>query len=193
MKISGRRRLMLAGLLLAPSAWAQQLGRMGERALREMQIHRVEELGLTIWTENQPAWETDLQQIKGRSSFVAQSPDRYHPPAVLIYSSWPQERVADEHFETMARAALQTAGRNFGLNVAQAGSVRIQAARYGVLEGWESGFAGRAQGDAVDVKLFVGRKPGRFPVVLTAYTLQGKMQHLAEVLRRAWGNVDYLD
>ena len=149
MKLSGRRRLMLAGLLLAPSVWAQQLGRRGERALREMQIHRVEELGLAIWTENQPAWETELQQIKGRSSFVVQSPDRYHPPAVLIYSSWPQERVADEHFETMARAALQTAGRNFGLDVARARSVRIQAARYGVLEGWESGFAGRAQGGAV--------------------------------------------
>ena len=45
----------------------------------------------------------------------------------------------------------------------------------------------------MDVRIFVGQARGRYPVVLTLYTLQGKMQNLNEVVRRTWGNVDYLD
>jgi len=60
-----------------------------KRALRQMQIHKVRELGLEIWVENQPPWDTTLSTHTGRPTFVAQSPDAYHPPTVMTYMSGP--------------------------------------------------------------------------------------------------------
>ena len=44
----------------------------------------------------------------------------------------------------------------------------------------------------MDVKIFVGQANGKFPVALSIYTLEGKMVHLAEVVRHTWGNLAYL-
>lgn len=161
-------------------------------ALREMQIHKVPELGLAIWVENQPPWETELSRERGWPIFVAQSPANYHPPAVMTCSSWPAERVASEHVATQARAAIQRAAQNFGLLLSVARTLPVRPARHGVLEGFESEFQGKAQGTAMDVRVFVGQQAGRFPVALSLYTLQGKMPNLNEVVRRSWGNVTYL-
>lgn len=161
-------------------------------ALREMRIHRVRELGLVIWTENQPPWETELSDGSGWPSFIAQSPDNYHPPTNVAYSSWPKERVAPEQLVTVARTAIRRAAQNFGLNLAMARVIPAKPVRHGVLEGLEGDFVGRAQNVPVDVKVFVGQQAERFPVACSIYTLNGKMAHLTEVIRRAWGHVAYL-
>ena len=162
------------------------------RHLREMQIHKVPELGLAIWVENQPPWEAELSHTSGHPSFIVQSPDHHHPPVVVTYASWPQERVSDAQLPQVASSAIQRASQNFGLNLAQARAVPKNAVQYGVLSGFEGQCVGRVQGVAMDVRIFVGQTSGKFPVALSIYTLEGKMGHLGEVLRRSWGQLRYL-
>lgn len=195
-----QRRLLACGMLAAaaaaawlrPGASFAQSATPDSRALREMQIHKVPELGLEIWVENQPAWETHLSNTTGHFSFVAQSPDHHHPPAVMTYASWPRERVSPDMMQSMATAAIRRASRNFGLNVAQGRGIMPGPAAYGVLQGFEATFTGTVQGVPMDIKIFVGQAAGRFPVALSLYTLQGKMTHLGEHIRRGWGRLKYL-
>ncbi|MCW8166510.1 hypothetical protein D8B22_16505 [Verminephrobacter aporrectodeae subsp. tuberculatae] len=189
---SGRRRRVMGATalaLLGVSAQAQK--QEPARALREMQIHRVEQLGLEIWVENQPPWETKSTS-QPHPEFTAQSPDNYFPPTVMTYTSWPKERVAQKDLEQVATSAIRRASQNFGLNLGQSRGLSPVAASYGVLQGFEADFAGTGNGQELDVKIFIGHTPGRFLVVLLVYTQRGKLGQLGEVVRRAWGKLKYL-
>jgi hypothetical protein len=155
-------------------------------------MRKVPELGLSIWVESQPAWDAQLQTGGGHPSFVVQSPDNYEPPAVMTYGTWPKQQVTDAQMRVVASTAIQTASKNFGLDAGRAQAIKQVEATHGVLKGMEGQFVGRQQGQAIDVRIFVGHSSGRFPVALTIYTLEGKMGHFAEVVRRAWGRVAYL-
>ena len=195
---TARRRLLLAlgGLMVAPGALAEALRisphARADRALREMQIHHVAELGLEVWIENQPAWETSLIAEEGRAMFIAQSPPAYHPPSVMTFSSWPAMTLPADQVDAVLRSALAHAARNFGLQPGQARSLELTAAQYGGLSGLEAGFGGWEGGQGIDVRLFIGHAPERFPVALCAYTLRGKIEHLDEVIRRSWHNVAFI-
>jgi hypothetical protein len=152
----------------------------------------VSELELEIWTENQPNWHTQVSSAGGRPTFVAQSPDGYHPPTVMTYTSFPKEKVATDQLPDMARSAVKRASQNFGLTPAQVQSVMTMPASYGTLAGFEATFEGRADGVPMDVTVFVGQAPGKFPVALSMYTLRGKIGALNEHRRRAWGKLRYL-
>lgn len=189
--------LGLALAVLFPAALAAQpvaksTTEAAPRALREMQIHKVAELGLEIWVENQPAWDAQLSMATGHATFVAQSPEGYHPPTVMTYASWPKEKVALETLPDVASSAIRRASQNFGLNIAQARSLSITEARYGALVGYESSFKGISEHVPMDVLVFVGQEPGKFLVVLSMYTLRGKMGNLDEQRRRAWDKLRYL-
>ncbi len=189
-----RRALLLAaGGLLLPAAASTQAARPSpKRALREMQIYKVPQLRLELWVENQPAWDAELEPAPANPKFVARSPSNYHPPTVMTYGSWPSEVVSEGQLQQVARTAIERASQNFGLDLAHARAIVKQAASYGVLSGFEGQFVGRVDGVAMDVKVFVGQANGRFPVALCIYTLAGKFDHLTEVVRRAWGKLDYL-
>lgn len=164
----------------------------GTRALREMSIHRIAELGLEIWIENQPAWDLERVESAGRAQWAASSPEAYHPPAAIVFASWPDLRGDTAYFETTAGNAIRRGSLNFGLTRQEARQIRVRPARYGVLEGFEGDFPGTVEQIAMDVKIFVGRQPGRFPVALTVYTLRGKLAMLSEVIRRGFTSVKYL-
>lgn len=184
-----RRRALVgaaAGAALLP------LALQASPRLREMQIIPVPALKLRIWIENQPPWEGSLHADPQQPGFIVQSPDNYHPPTVMSYWSRPAERVADAVFEQVAQSAIQRASQNFGLDLGNARAVTKLPASYGDLTGFEGQFVGQVEGQAMDVRIFVGQKSGRFPVVMSVYTLQGKLTQLSEVIRRGWGNVSYL-
>jgi hypothetical protein len=187
MHLNRRNLLLAAGAGLAAQTAVGQAP-----ALREMQIYTVPELALRIWVENQPPWQAELSQATGRPSFVAQSPDNYHPPTVMTYASWPDQSVSDVNLIQVAQTALARASQNFGLNTNQARSVAKLPASHGVLQGLEAAFTGKVDAVAVDVRIFVGQAAGRFPVALSIYTLAGKMGHLSQVVRRSWGKLAYL-
>lgn len=184
---------LLLGATLPPAARAEATsGAAKKPELRHMQVYRVKELGLEIWVENQPPWQTQLSSATGRPTFVAESPPSYHPPTVMTYASWPNEKVATEGMHDMAAAAIRRASQNFGVSAAGSMSIPVREARYGDIQGYEGWFNGKADGVAMDVSVFVGQAPGKFPVVFNVYTVRGKLPSLTEQLRRAWTNVKYL-
>jgi len=159
--------------------------------LRPMTVHQINELGLEIWTEAEPAWETGL--LAGTPpTFTAQSPENYTPSAAITISAWRNERVPPHLLEIVAATAMRRAGLNYGLNQGQVRAMAVHPARWGILQGFETDFRGRAQGMAMDVKVFVGQGEGKYPVVGQIYTQAGKMQSLQEVIRRCWSNITYL-
>jgi hypothetical protein len=161
------------------------------RALREMSIHKVKELGLEIWIENQPAWDASLTN-NGQPTFTAASPENYHPPAAMLFQSFPQEKVPAAQFANMAKQALRRASANWGLQAAEVRAIPVTAQKYGVLEGFEGNFIGKSDEIVMDVKIFVGQSEVRFPVIMWIYTQQGKMDNLSEVIRRSWSKLIYL-
>lgn len=184
--------LVLAVGLMSTVAWAQPAAKSTSRAQREMQIFKVTDLGLEVWVENQPTWETQQTSATGRPIFAAESPVGYHPATVMTYASWPKEKVHDNLLYETAVGAIRRASQNFGVSENHSRAIFPTAATYGSLTGFEGNFAGVAQGTTMDVKIFVGQASGKFPVVMTIYTQEGKMVHLNEQIRRAWGKVKYL-
>ena len=198
-----RRSLLCSGvamLCVAGAASAQPTAKTpriaphvsGDRALREMQVHQIKEMGLEIWIENQPPWDTGVQKQNGRFLFTAQSPDRYHPPSAMTFSGWNDKIVADSELQGVARSAIVHGAQNFGVSAGEARALAMLPASHGILKGSQARFAGKAQDVLMDVQIFVGQAPGKFPVALTVYTLKDKMVHLEEVIRRSWSNVQYL-
>ena len=192
-------RLALCSLLAAfvavvPGTASTQVrgDEAGKRALREMQVYKLKELGLEIWVENQPPWAVQLSHETGHPTFVAQSPDNYHPPTVMTFASWPKEKPSMEAMQDVAASAIRRASRNFGLNEGQSRAIQPLPASYGVLRGYEASFYGVANGVGMDVMVFVGQAEGKFPVALTMYTLRGKIGSLSEQRRRSWAKLGYL-
>jgi hypothetical protein len=111
----------------------------------------------------------------------------------MTVAAWQDKPVPDAQFADVARSAIRHGAQNFGVTAGEARAIAVLPATHGVLQGWEADFAGHVQSMAMDVRLFVGQASGHYPVVLTLYTMQGKMQNLDEVVRRTWGNLAYLD
>ncbi|WP_344762479.1 hypothetical protein [Actimicrobium antarcticum] len=183
-----RRRFAVMAAIIA----AHPTVLLAKPAPREMEIHKVPELGLEIWVENQPPWDAKLTNISGHTTFAAQSPLTYHPPTVMTYASWPKLLVTPAMLPDVATSAIRQASQNFGLDAGRSRSLAIKPATHGNLQGFETDFVGKSDGVAMDVRIFVGQAPGTFPVALTVYTLQGKMRHLDESIRRGWGQLKYL-
>ena len=185
----------LAKVSLAQAAGGDKpiQGRPSQRLQREMQIHRVPELGLEIWVENQPPWEAELTPGNPRPMFVAQSPTDYYPPAVMSYGAFRGESVDASQLALTATTAIRRAAENYKVPATQRLALKPRATRYGDLVGYEADFDGNANGERVQVKVFVGHVPGRFPVAMQVYTLPGKLPHLSEAIRRSWTNLKYLD
>lgn len=163
-----------------------------ERAKRPMKIHQLPELGLEIWTESDPLWIADLQYQGKKPLFTAQTPPMVYPPAAMSVVAFPGMQVTAEEMEEVAATAIRTGARNYRVPEQAIQQLQPSAASYGELQGYEATFSGKAQGDAVDVKVFVGHKQGKGPVMLQIYSFKDKLPHLSEQIRRSWSNITYL-
>lgn len=161
------------------------------RIKRPMQLHRVAELNVEIWTELDPQWETRLEFRNGQPVFSAETPALTYPPAGMTWSSVRGVTFTAAELPEAARGAIEQAARNYGVNE-MASSVALRTAKYGELTGYEARFSATAHGQPVDVLVFFGHRAGRPPVLAHAYTLQGKLDHISEHVRRSWQNLRYL-
>lgn len=162
------------------------------RERRPMMIHKVQELGLEIWTEANPRWRTQLGAESGKEPiFVAETPDQTYPPAGMMWAV-PGIRFTAAEFKEGARDAMRQAAANYGISDAAAEKLTLRATQYGELSGYESEFAANPQGVAMEVRVFFGHQPGRPAVAMQAYTLGGKLDAISEQIRRSWTNVRYL-
>jgi hypothetical protein len=161
-----------------------------ERSGRPMIIHRLPELGLEIWTEQDPEWETHLSEANGAVTFVAETPALTYPPAYMSWTSLPRIELPESDFEVAARGAIHQAAANYGVRSIK--NIPIESRRYGDLSGYEGVFAASSSALPADIRVFCGRQPGRPAVVMQVVTLKNKLGHLNEQLRRSWTHVRYL-
>lgn len=159
-----------------------------ERTGRPMIIHRLPALGLEIWTEQDPEWETSLSEGNNAATFVAETPALTYPPALMSWTTLPQLRFDPSDLEASAKGALHQLATN---HHAQS-PTKITRQQYGDLTGYEATFEARSQNIPIEVRAFCGHRPGRAPVLMQVTTLKNKSAHLAEHLRRSWNNVRYL-
>jgi len=155
-----------------------------------MRIHKVIELGLEIWTEATPEWDTRLERIDEQSRFVAETPALTYPPAGMTWVSKPHSLFAENEVESAARGAIDRIAHGYG--VPESSAIELKMAHYGDLTGFQADFSAPRRTTPVDVRIFLGHKPGRAAVVMQASTLQGKLRHIDEHIRRSWTNVRYL-
>jgi hypothetical protein len=181
----------LALILFGHTLHAETTTAQTDRHLREVQTLSVPALKLKIRAENQPPWETSFNQDSGRPTLIVQSPYYYHPSTVMTYQSYPEMTVASSELPFIAETAIRTGSKHFGLSEGHARALSIVPAQYGAIKGYESTFMGKAQGDQVQVKIFVGQGDHQFPVALTVYTQPSKLPLLKEVIRRNWTNLEY--
>ncbi len=186
-------RSLWVGFLLALLALQMAPATALEQAKRPMKIHKVEAIGLEIWTEYEPEWSTEVKYNGPKAVFVTQSSRLYYPPVAMSFTHHPGMRVADVDFKEVAEAAIRVAAQNYQVSSEAIAALSASPARYSDLDGYEATFSGTANGDTVDVKVFVGRAPGKGPVSMQAFTLKGKLPHVSEQIRRSWQNVKYLE
>ena len=179
-----KRALQLIPLLWMFSADA------AERAGRPMVIHRLPELGLEIWTEQDPQWETHLDERKGAVTFVAETPALTYPPAYMSWTSLPGIKFTVGDLNAAARGAIHQVAASYGMRSPE--RLQIESKRYGELVGYESIFTASSQRVPVQIRVFCGHQPGQPAVVMQVATLGSKLGHLDEHIRRSWTNVRYL-
>lgn len=181
------KALLVVLALLAPIAAAEDVYK------RPMVIHKVAELGLEIWTEANPAWDTVVAREPGapRAIFSAETPGQTYPPAGMTWAV-PGVKATEAEFPQVARSALRQAALNYGLKEAAIQGIALRKAVYGELSGFEGEFPALADETPVDVRVFFGHVPGKPVVAMQVFTLRGKLPHLAEQIRRSWSNVRYL-
>lgn len=172
--------------LLAAQSTASAANRIG----RPMIIHRLPSLGLEIWTEQDPEWETRLSERTGVATFIAETPALSYPPAQMSWTTLPQLRFDPLDLEAGAAGALHQVAANHRVRAPKRISITHQ--QYGDLIGYETTFEARFENVPVEVRAFCGHRPGKQPVLMQVTTLKDKSSHLAEHIRRSWSNVRYL-
>lgn len=179
-----KQALILIAMLLALNASA------ATRTGRPMIIHRLPTLGLEIWTEQDPEWETHLSTRAGAVTFTAETPVLTYPPAQMSWTTLPQLRFNTDEFKAGAEGALHQVAANH--HVRAPTEIPIKHQRYGDLIGYETIFTAQSQNIPIEVRAFCGQQPGKPPVLMQLTTLKNKSTHLAEHIRRSCNNVRYL-
>lgn len=159
------------------------------RAGRPMIIHRLPELNLEIWTEQDPEWETHLSDADEAFTFVAETPALTYPPAYMSWTVMPHLKLRQHDLEAAARGVVHQIAANYRTNPPQEISQRI----YGDLFGYQATLQAESENMPIDVLIFCGHREGRPAVVMQTVTLRDKLPHLSEQIRRSWKNVRYLD
>ncbi|MDY6944324.1 MAG: hypothetical protein SXG53_01280 [Pseudomonadota bacterium] len=154
-----------------------------------MIIHRLPELNLEIWTEQDPQWEVHLHETNGATTFIAEPPALSYPPAHMSWTSLPQLRFEQGEMEAATRGVLHQMAISYGVQPPK----DLQQRQYGDLTGYEAIFAAESEDLPIDVHLFCGHREGKPAVVMQVVTLRDKLPHLSEHIRRSWKNLRYLD
>lgn len=185
-----RKQSFLSALLLC--SLAAMHSHASDRHPRPMLIHKLPELGLQIWTEMTPEWLVETTRHKNRPVFTAQTPVASYPPAAFTFTSFEEMRIDDTELREVAAEVVNAALSNYHASDAVTAWEALTPVTYGVLKGYELRFNGIADGEQVEVAVFLGQSRGEFPVLLQAYTLNGKLDAIAENMRRSWASVRYL-
>ena len=162
------------------------------RVQRAMKVNQVVDLGLEVWTEQQPAWIVATREIEGQPVLLAQSPPQVYPPASMSVTAFAKVHAEIDNFKRTAEVAIKRGLTQYGVPGNVQNRISREKKQYGELDGIEVNFTAEVHGSAADVKVFIGTADNKGHVLLQLYTIQGGMAHLQEQIRRSWGNIKFL-
>lgn len=174
-------------LVTCPLVYAEQ-----SKSKRPMKVHQLEKLGIEIWTEFDPLWITELKFRGSKPIFTAQTPPKVYPPAAMSVVTFPGMALDSKELKEVATTAIRTGAKNYKVSEHEIDKIDPYLTNYGMLQGYEYNYSGIADDNDVDVKVFVGHKPGKGPIMMQIYTLKDKLPHIKEQIRRSWTNISYL-
>lgn len=180
---------MTRAVLLLACLFAMTSSSANPRAGRPMVIHRLPELNLEIWTEQDPEWETQLSENGAAKTFVAETPALAYPPAHMSWTTLPQLRFKEHEIEAAARGVFQQVAINYRTKP----PTQIKQQTYGDLTGYEATFRAEPDKIPMDVRVFCGHREGKPAIVMQVVTLRDKLPHLSEHVRRSWTHLRYLN
>lgn len=159
------------------------------RAGRPMIIHRLSAMNLEIWTEHDPEWETRLKQSPNSLTFIAETPALTYPPTHMSWTIAPALKFEPHELESAAHGVMHQIAIRYRTHLPE----QVSHAQYGDLIGYEATFQAEPQNIPIDVRVFCGHREGQPMVVMQVVTLNGKLAHVAEHIRRSWTHLRYLD
>ncbi|MEW8624449.1 MAG: hypothetical protein AB2551_01685 [Candidatus Thiodiazotropha sp.] len=164
-----------------------------DQSKRPMNVHQLEELGIEVWTEFDPLWITELKYHGKKPVFTAQTPPNVYPPAAMSIVTFRGMALMSDELKDVATTAIRSGAKNYKVSDNDIQRMEPYLTNYGNLVGYESNYRGMADGNEVDVKVFVGHKQGEGPIMMQIYTLKDKLPHIKEQIRRSWTNITYLN
>lgn len=178
-----------AALLMACLSSISSIATAANRAARPMIIHRLAEMNLEIWTEEDPEWETSMKRTTHARTFTAETPALAYPPTHMSWTISQQLKFDEQELKQAARGVMYQMALRYDTPMPQ----QILEAEYGDLKGYETTFEAQRQNIPIEVRVFCGHREGKPMVVMQVVTLKGKLMHVAEHVRRSWTHVRYLD
>jgi hypothetical protein len=178
-----------AALLIACLCSISSLATAGSRAGRPMIIHRLSEMNLEIWTEQDPEWETSVKRSTHALTFTAETPALTYPPTHMSWTISQKLTFEPHELKDAARGVMYQMALRYDTQMPQ----QITETQYGELKGYEATLQAERQNIPVEVRVFCGHREGKPMVVMQAVTLKGKLTHIAEHVRRSWSHLSYLD
>lgn len=176
-------------LLMACLCSISSIATAGTRVGRPMIIHRLTDMNLEVWTEQDPEWETAVKRSTHAQTFTAETPALAYPPTHMSWTISQQLKFEPHELKQAARGVMYQMALRYDAPMPQ----QVVEAEYGELRGYEATFEAERQNIPIEVRVFCGHREGKPMVVMQVVTLKGKLSHVAEHVRRSWTHVRYLD
>jgi len=158
---------------------------------REMQVLNIK--GYNIAVDNDPAWSWKVKYNKDVPVFIAQTPEKYYPPATVNVRYHKNIIIKDHPAEVraVARSAIKTSLQHYDVKDINVNN-SMRKVTYKQLNGYELNASGFINGDEHDIKIVVVRNVHGRMMSFLVYTSPGKMSHIQAAVKRIFNSVSFL-
>lgn len=127
------------------------------------------------------------------STFVAETPAQYYPPATFNAQHFIKQTVPDNQRDAkfFFHGVIESVAKNYGYRKKYIKG--IQPSQKGDLNGYRVTVAGNINGFAQDVIIFAAATPENNVLVLTAFTEPDKAAHLQNTFDRIALNIKFIE
>jgi hypothetical protein len=196
---NSRRTVLLIFAVMGLGIWiptsnarAQGSAKFRPSMQAEVSLVEVQVVGLRIPREQTPQpWQTEIvppTNPPDTHRFILHAPETMVAPLAIVVQSFKNEAVSQSDIGEFASGLIHSLAPRMGARSRPA----VGPVRYGLLEGAKSLFGTSQAGTALDVLMFVGQAPGKWPVLLQAQMAAGTFSSLAPAIDRCWTGIEYL-
>jgi len=186
-----RNKLALSFILLLLLVLKYQLVLALPVQSREMQVLNIK--GYNIAVDNDPAWNWKVKYNKDVPVFIAQTPEKYYPPATVNVRYHKDIMINDHPAElrSAARSAIKTSLQHYDVKDINVNN-SMRKVTYRQVKGYELNVSGFVNGDEHDIKIVVVRNVHGKMMSFLVYTSPGKMDHIQAAVKRIFNSVSFL-